>query len=205
MFNFILSLIDKLPTIRANLKTVLYTALLSMAVGFGGYPLYLLYRSDQAVIDYLLRMQSDQVETEYTNAQLQEISTILRRLQEELGAGRVAFGLLRYRNRIYLRDIHNPYIDPLPLGFQTIWMGAPGYEGILGGLKAGVCSTTEKPLDNSYLRPEMELSDASYLVICPSNLNWFIAAYLPSEPEPSAEPIIQQAVRDIEKALTKIQ
>jgi hypothetical protein len=204
MFDFILGLIDRLPTLKANAKSLLAMAFATMALGFGAYPLWLLYRSDKALVDFLLSFPSTRLEVEYTRDQLAQISTILRALQDDLRATRTVFGIVRFQNRVYLRESYNPYLDPLPLGYQTVWMGAPGYVDLLESLKYGECSTTliPPPDSESYLGPEMALSNAEALIICPSSSNWFIALYAPKSANTEALTIeVQQAIEEIEKVV----
>lgn len=169
-------IIKSLPDVAKNWKALLFLSLTGLIVGFAGFPLWILFRNEDEVIQFLRTFSSKEIEP-YPREQLILVRDKLKDLISDTGANRAIFGIIKDSNRIVLVEAYAPYEEPLPLGFQSVYIDSDDYSVIFNTLRLDSCLYLDKVSQSSYFRKELDLSNANYYLVCPSNSNWFVSLY----------------------------
>jgi len=197
--NFFLSLLDKLPLIKDNLRSLIILSLMGLFVGFTGYPLWVAYRNEEELITFLLNFGNRQVTHSYSREQVEAIRSTLQSLVND-GANRAIFGVYQGNHRVILFEHHRPYDPPLPLGFQTIYLPSTEYKPLYDSLRLDACFALEKTNQANYFDLEKTITGSHFYLSCPSPGNWFLALYVDSQ-EPALEYQLQEAIDSLSEIL----
>lgn len=197
--NYLLTLIDKLPILRDNIRTVIFMVLSGLFVGFTGFPLWVAYRNDKEVLEFILTLTEYKVTRQFTKSQMIAVTEALRQTLEQTGGQRVIFGVIADNNRIILKEHHRPVEEPLPLGFQTVYLPTNSYGKLKTKIREGGCFKLENPNDGSYFADEMNSTNSQLYVSCPSDSDWFLAVYV-NQDDPLIEHALREQVANLENA-----
>jgi hypothetical protein len=181
MIELLDTILEKLPLLKGNVKTLLFLSLTGLFVGFTGFPLWLVYRNEEEILEFVLNLNGKPISEKFTKAQMVEINSTLKSLVETTNANRAIFGIYQNNNRIILSEFYRPYDAPLPIGFQTVYLATPDYETLLNSIRVNQCFRVDKPETLNYFTVEFILSNSVTYLSCPSGGNWFLALYLTEE------------------------
>jgi hypothetical protein len=201
MIDQFLKVIDSLPKVAQNWRALFILIGSGLFVGVTGIPLWIIYRNEGEVLQYIFSLNQRKVEP-YPRQELLLIRSDLQDLLKNSDSNRAIFGIIEDGNRLILVEAYRPLEEPLPLGFQTVYLETEDYQAILNTLRLSNCVYLKKENVGSYFQTELEISNAVGYLTCPSESNWFLATYLTSEEDIESNTFyLQETVKKIETIL----
>lgn len=201
MIDSFLKIIESLPKVAQNWKALIFLIFSGLFAGLTGYPIWLLYRSEADVLQYIFSLNPAKVEP-YPRQELLLIRGILQDLLKRSDANRVIFGIIQDSNRLILVEAYRPLEEPLPLGFQTVYLETEDYEAILNTLRLSSCVYLRRDDLGSYFKTELDISNAVGYLTCPSESNWFLSMYLTSEDDVNSNQFyLEETVKQVQETI----